>query len=52
LGDAEKKICLQLFDILSFSGRKFGFNVFQKEVTQKNSQKMKIANFFSDLFLK
>jgi hypothetical protein len=35
LGDAEKKICLQLFDILSFSGQKLGFNVFQKKYSEK-----------------
>jgi hypothetical protein len=51
LGDAEKEICLQLFDIWSFSGRKLGFNVFQK-ITQKNSQKMKISNFFLFIFNK
>jgi hypothetical protein len=50
LGDAEKKICLQPFDILSFSGLKLGFNVFQKKITQKNSQKMKISNFFLNFF--
>jgi hypothetical protein len=28
----DQKICKQLFDILSFSGRKVGFNVFQKKL--------------------
>jgi hypothetical protein len=35
LGDAEKKIRLQLFDILRFSGGKLGFNVFQKKKSEK-----------------
>ena len=44
------KTWLQLFDILSFSGRKLGFNGFQKKITQKKSRKIKISNFLGFFF--
>jgi hypothetical protein len=50
LSDAEKKICLQLVDILSFSGRKFGFNVFHIKILRKILKKIKISNFIFGFF--
>ena len=35
LGDGEKKICLQLFDILSFYCRKLAFNLFLRKLLRK-----------------
>jgi hypothetical protein len=53
LSDAEKKICLRLFHILSFSGRKLGSKKNYSEKFSKNKNfKLFFEIFFVDFFNK